>query len=34
MIKRIVGLSKGEITVESNIRQGTTFTVKLPKVQQ
>jgi len=32
IVKRIVELSKGEIAVESKISQGTTFTVKLPKV--
>lgn len=34
IVKRIVELSSGEITVESKLSQGTTFTVKLPKVQQ
>ncbi|MGH4124280.1 MAG: sensor histidine kinase [Clostridium sp.] len=34
IVKRIVELNRGEIAVESKISQGTTFTVKLPKVQQ
>jgi len=34
IVKRIVELSRGEISVESKISQGTTFAVKLPKVQQ
>jgi len=33
IVKRIVELCKGEIAVESKIGQGTTFTVKIPKVQ-
>ncbi|MBU3199194.1 HAMP domain-containing histidine kinase [Clostridium estertheticum] len=32
IVKRIVELSSGEIAVESKINQGTTFTVKLPKI--
>lgn len=32
IVKRIVELVRGEIAVESKINQGTTFTVKLPKV--
>ncbi len=34
IVKRIVELCKGEIAVESKIGQSTTFTVKLPKVQE
>ena len=34
IVKRIVELCKGEIAVESKIGQGTTFIVKLPKVQE
>lgn len=34
IVKRIVELCQGEIAVESKIGQGTTFTVKLPKVQE
>lgn len=34
IVKRIVELSSGEISVESKISQGTTFTVKLPRFQQ
>lgn len=33
IVKRIVELCKGEIAVESKVGQGTTFTVKIPKVQ-
>ncbi|WP_246578218.1 HAMP domain-containing sensor histidine kinase [Clostridium frigoris] len=32
IVKRIIELSSGEITVESKINQGTIFTVKLPKI--
>lgn len=34
IVKRLVELNKGEIAVESKISQSTTFTVKLPKIQQ
>lgn len=33
IVKRILELCRGEITVESKINHGTTFTVKLPKMQ-
>ena len=32
IVKRIVELSSGEITVESKINQNTTFTIKLPRI--
>lgn len=34
IVKRIIELCKGTIMVESKIGQGTTFVVKLPKVQE
>ncbi len=34
IVKRIVELCKGEIKVESSLGNGTTFIVKLPKIQE
>ncbi len=34
IVKRIIELCKGEIAIESEIGQSTTFTVKLPKAQE
>ncbi len=34
IVKRIMELCKGKITVESKINQGTSFIVKLPKMQK
>lgn len=34
IVKRIVELCKGEINVESSLGNGTTFIVKLPKIQE
>ena len=34
IVKKIVELHKGAITLQSEVDQGTTFTLKIPKLKQ